>query len=137
MFFGSARALAPEDAEQQLKSVQEEIRLAGSEPPALAEARERAEKAVRFSRYYRDAMELARRLTEWSKGLTNNRAFVICSGGSGGIMEAANRGASMARGKTMGLNIQLPMEQAINSYVSRDLISITTFSSPRIAMMSG
>jgi uncharacterized protein (TIGR00730 family) len=122
VFFGSARTLSPEQAAQQLNQVREEIRLAGSESESLTEARTRAEKAVRLSRYYTDALELARRLTEWSKGLTNNRAFVICSGGSGGIMEAANRGASMARGKTMGLNIQLPMEQEINSYVSRELI---------------
>jgi uncharacterized protein (TIGR00730 family) len=122
VFFGSARTLPPDEAARRLKAVQEEIQTAGSETPALAAARGRAEAAVKLSRYYADAVELARRLTEWSKALNNNRAFVICSGGSGGIMEAANRGASMARGKTMGLNIQLPLEQEINPYVSRDLI---------------
>jgi uncharacterized protein (TIGR00730 family) len=122
VFFGSARTAAPEDAARRLETIKEEIRLAGAESETLAQARHQAEVAVRLSRYYNDAVELARRLTEWSKGLANNRAFVICSGGSGGIMEAANRGASLARGKTMGLNIQLPLEQAINSYVSRELI---------------
>jgi hypothetical protein len=67
-------------------------------------------------------MELARRMTAWSKALTGDRHFIICSGGSGGMMEAANRGASMARGKTIGLNIELPFEQEINPYVSRELI---------------
>lgn len=38
------------------------------------------------------------------------------------MMEAANRGASMARGQTIGLNIQLPMEQEVNKYVSRELV---------------
>ena len=81
------------------------------------QARTRAETAVRLARYYQDAVELARRLTEWSKSLTGNRDFIICSGGSGGMMEAANRGASLAGGKTIGLNIQLPHEQSVNSYV--------------------
>jgi uncharacterized protein (TIGR00730 family) len=67
-------------------------------------------------------VELARSITEWSKGLTGQHHFIICSGGSGGMMEAANRGASLARGKTIGLNIELPFEQTINPYVSRDLI---------------
>ena len=66
--------------------------------------------------------ELARRITEWSKGLTGNHHFIICSGGSGGMMEAANRGASLARGKSLGFNIQLPFEQEINPFVSRELV---------------
>jgi uncharacterized protein (TIGR00730 family) len=74
------------------------------------------------SRYYRDAMELARRVTEWSKSLTGNRHFIVCSGGSGGIMEAANRGAAMAGGKTMGLHINLSTEEAPNSYIPADLV---------------
>jgi uncharacterized protein (TIGR00730 family) len=65
---------------------------------------------------------LARRITEWSKGLTGQHHFIVCSGGSGGMMEAANRGASLAGGKNMGLNIQLPLEQDVNPYVSRELI---------------
>ena len=53
--------------------------------------------------YYRDARELARRLTEWCNGLhEHSRRFVICSGGGPGIMEAANRGAHDAGGKTIG-----------------------------------
>src|SRR5436853_4098380 len=82
----------------------------------------RAEYAVKLARYYADAMELARRVTEWSKGLTGQHHFIVCSGGSGGMMEAANRGASLARGITIGLIIQLPFEQGVNQYVSRDLI---------------
>ena len=75
-----------------------------------------------LARYYQDAEDLARRLTEWSKSLTWNHDFIICSGGSGGMMEAANRGASLAGGKTVGFNIQLPHEQSVNSYVPAELV---------------
>jgi uncharacterized protein (TIGR00730 family) len=88
----------------------------------LQEAVTRAEQAVKLARYYNDAMELARRMTEWSKALTGDRHFIICSGGSLGMMEAANRGASIARGKSIGLNIELPFEQEINPFVSRELV---------------
>ena len=72
--------------------------------------------------YYRDARELARRLTEWSDNVTNSTSrFVICSGGGPGIMEAANRGASDAKGKTVGLNIGLPFEQLPNPYITPEL----------------
>jgi hypothetical protein len=121
VFFGSARSPRPEDAAQQLAQVNEQIALAHAVSAELAEARRRAETAVRLARYYQDAVELSRRLTEWSKSLTGNRDFIICSGGSGGMMEAANHGATLAGGKTIGLNIQLPTEQAVNSYVPREL----------------
>ncbi len=71
---------------------------------------------------YAAAEELAFRMTQWSKGLPHARhRFIVCSGGGPGIMEAANRGASRARGLSMGLGISLPMEQGINEYVSREL----------------
>jgi len=122
VFFGSARSLSPEQAAEQLSRVNEEIGRVSTVPAELIEARTRAETAVRLARYYQNAVELSRRLTEWSKSLTGNRDFIICSGGSGGMMEAANRGASLAGGKTIGLNIQLPLEQAVNSYVPRELV---------------
>src|SRR5512139_54885 len=61
-----------------------------------------------MARYYQEARTLARLLTEWSNGLENaTRRFVVCTGGGPGIMEAANRGAQDAGGKTIGLNIGL------------------------------
>ena len=110
VFFGSARSGSPEDAAQQLVQAKDE------------DERARAEIAVKLARYYKDAEDLARRLTEWSKALTIDHEFVICSGGSGGMMEAANRGAALAGGKTIGLNIQLPHEQAVNPYVPQELV---------------
>src|SRR5262249_58657908 len=122
VFFGSARSVTPEQANIELERIKQEVAEAAATTPDLEAALARAECAVRLARYYRDAAELARKLTEWSKGLTGNRHFIICSGGSGGMMEAANRGASLAHGRTIGLNIQLPLEQAINPFVSHDLI---------------
>jgi uncharacterized protein (TIGR00730 family) len=75
-----------------------------------------------LGRYYHDAQALARLITQWSMSLpTHARRYVICSGGGGGIMEAANRGASEAGGKTIGLNISLPHEQHANPYITRGL----------------
>jgi uncharacterized protein (TIGR00730 family) len=76
-----------------------------------------------LGRYYAEARELARLVTEWSKGLPQgSQRFIVCSGGGGGIMEAANRGAADARGRTIGLNIGLPHEQRPNRYVTRELL---------------
>jgi uncharacterized protein (TIGR00730 family) len=75
-----------------------------------------------LARYYREARELARLLTLWSKGLSSHaHRYVVCTGGGGGLMEAANRGAADAGGRTIGLNISLPREQRPNPYVTREL----------------
>jgi uncharacterized protein (TIGR00730 family) len=120
VFFGSARTLSPEEAAQQLAQVEAAVQI-GTASPELAAAKRQAQAAVKLGRYYQDAVDLARRLTEWSKSLTGNHDFIICSGGSGGMMEAANRGAALAGGKSVGFNIHLPHEQAVNRYVSPDL----------------
>ena len=72
--------------------------------------------------YYADARELARLVTAWSLSLPVECArYVVCSGGGGGIMEAANRGAADAGGRSVGLNIGLPHEQRPNAYVTPEL----------------
>ena len=75
-----------------------------------------------LGRFYKEARELARLVTEWSLSLAcEERRFIVCSGGGGGIMEAANRGAADAGGRTVGLNIGLPHEQRPNPYITPGL----------------
>lgn len=75
-----------------------------------------------LSRYYREAEELAFRIAEWAIPLRpKGKNFVICTGAGPGIMEAANRGAARAGGKTIGMNISLPLEQELNPYISPEL----------------
>ena len=114
VFMGSARLKARADAERALA----EAEAAGAEDATLAKARHDLE----MSAYYEAARELARRLTVWSKQLDpNERRFVVCTGGGPGIMEAANRGASEAKGMNIGLSISLPFEAHENPYVTREL----------------
>ena len=119
VFFGSARIRSREASEQQLGAAR---RGEGIEAVRQGAAIAAAERAVQWSRYYEDARELASRLTRWSCALPGPcHRFVVCSGGGPGIMEAANRGAHEAGGKTVGLNIRLPAEQGANAYISRGL----------------
>ena len=132
VFFGSARFRALDEAHRELELLEN----TGSSQPAPEEeqpARQpeieqgttselrlrRAEAAVEMARYYEDARQLAFLLTQWAKELKFRRnRFVVTSGGGPGIMEAANRGAWEAGGKSIGLNIRLPFEQMPNRYIT-------------------
>jgi uncharacterized protein (TIGR00730 family) len=117
VFFGSARVHSRVAAQRALRRVK-----TGKRGKDYAAALRRSEKALEWSRYYEDARELARLLTEWSLSLQSPRnRFVVCSGGGPGVMEAANRGAHEAGGKTIGLNIRLPFEQDANPYITEGL----------------
>lgn len=120
VFYGSARTKEMKTAKAELAAVRKRWGNSRS-TEALAEIR-RAETAVKMSRYYEDAVELARRLTQWAKTLDReHQRLVVCSGGGPGMMEAANRGARKAGGRTIGLNISLPFEQFPNPHISPEL----------------
>jgi hypothetical protein len=120
VFFGSARIHSREHAEQALQRLMR--RITGPETTEPDDHVARGRKAVEWSRYYEEARELAKLLTEWSLTLGSpHHRFVVTSGGGPGIMEAANRGAKEAGGKTIGLNIKLPFEQGANHYITDGL----------------
>ncbi len=130
VFFGSARFGALDLANQALENLNGKhdadvvtdsgaANDGGTDGQAAASRLSQAQAAVEMAQYYEDARQLAYMLTEWSQTLKSRRhRFVVTSGGGPGIMEAANRGAHEAGGKTIGLNIRLPLEQAPNPYIT-------------------
>ena len=135
VFFGSARFLSLDNARvahteavrllAPTHSAPAGSALSGSAQPAPDQPQQnayRAQRGVDMAHYYEDARRLANLLTTWSRGLGGKRhRFVVTTGGGPGIMEAANRGAREAGGKTIGLNISLPAEQDPNPYITPEL----------------
>lgn len=121
VFFGSARIKSPAESNKQLQQARHKYRVAKRKTRELKNDVVRAETSASMSKYYEEAVELARLLTKWSKGLKDKHRFVVCSGGGPGIMEAANRGALLAKGKSIGLNIGLPFEQNSNKFITPEL----------------
>jgi uncharacterized protein (TIGR00730 family) len=110
VIFGSARILSPQAAQDLLEQAH-----AQGEPQAL----KRAEVALDMSRFYGEAQRFAALVTERSRAY--DTPIVVATGGGPGIMEAGNRGAHEVGGKSIGLNIVLPHEQAPNPYITPEL----------------
>ncbi|MHB8579362.1 MAG: LOG family protein [Ignavibacteriaceae bacterium] len=119
VFFGSARLRSKKEALNEFNKFKT---INPKSTPMLPEKLRKAQQQVHMSKYYEDAVELSKRLTDWSMHLpTSANRFIICTGGGPGIMEAANKGAKLAGGYSIGLNISLPFEQFVNKYVSQKL----------------
>ena len=74
------------------------------------------------SEYYQKAKDLSFKLTKWNKkNFKDEHRYVITSGAGPGIMEAANKGAKEAGGKSIGLGISLPLEQTNNKWITKGL----------------
>ena len=112
VFFGSARILPRKTALANLRKLKHN-------PKSSDKLLLKAERDLAMSRYYEETVELSRRLAEWNK--TQKHQYAICSGGGPGIMEAANKGAHLAKAPSIGLNIHLPFEQHANPYISSHL----------------
>ncbi len=121
VFFGSARIRSRSSCIRHLRAVRRAAKQSKRISPQLQTEIHEAEIALEISSYYEDAVELAHLLTEWSQSLGEPNRFVVCSGGGPGIMEAANKGAATAKGKSIGLNISLPFEQYPNSFITPEL----------------
>jgi uncharacterized protein (TIGR00730 family) len=121
VFFGSARFHSQSAAENALELLEKPGSKQIASPELQAKIK-RAKVDLQMARYYEDARHLSYMLTEWSLTIpSKRRRFVVTSGGGPGIMEAANRGATEAGGRSIGLNINLPYEQMPNRYISPEL----------------
>jgi uncharacterized protein (TIGR00730 family) len=119
--FGSARVQDPKEIKKTLNHL---LLISKNKKKLTLSLKRKIEEAqidLSMSHYYEDASRLTQLLTKWSLQMAGGQRFVVCSGGGPGIMEAANKGAAMAGGKSIGLNISLPLEQHNNKFVTKDL----------------
>lgn len=117
--FGGTRIIAPEIAQIRVDDLEKAVKKSPNDPD-LALRLEIARNILAKSKYYQEARNFGRLVSEYGQG-GNGNEFVVVTGGGPGVMEAANRGAYEAGAKSIGLNITLPLEQAPNPYITPDL----------------
>jgi len=122
VFFGSAKIMPRGAAAANLKKIEARMKQTARPSAELKAEHEQAERNLLMSDYYEDAARLSEKLTRYFMTLkSRGKNFMVCSGGGPGIMGAANYGAKKAGGKSIGLNISLPMEQYPNPHQSEEL----------------
>ncbi len=112
VLFGSARSCSMTEAKKRIKVIKDKKRVTQKDL-------KRIELLKKMSGYYEDAVQLSKKLAQWTKKHTDT--FGICSGGGPGMMEAANKGAKLGGCPSIGLNINLPFEQSPNPYITDQL----------------
>jgi uncharacterized protein (TIGR00730 family) len=122
MFFGSARAKPKAEYEVALKAAEAAAKGAPSNSRAVV-ALQRLQKQAFLIPMFDAVEELARRLTLWSaeRATQGKPPFYVGTGGGPGMMAAANHGAALAGGRSLGLGISLPFEDGLNPWVTPSL----------------
>jgi len=121
VFFGSSRIRNHIEIMKEFKELNKRLEKSENNINNLNKKIEELKIDQLMSRYYDDAVKLSYLITKWSIKISKNQRFVVCSGGGPGIMEAANKGAKQAGGRSIGFNISIPLEQKSNRYVSLPL----------------
>jgi len=119
VFYGSARTFSMKEYNRRMNELLNSLKKAkGKEKTQIQEEIDKLKKIEDMCRYFDDATTLSKMLSEWLAREPLAKGIFVMSGGGGGMMEAANKGAALANMDNIGLNISLPFEQQPNQYIS-------------------